>query len=227
MDKNKPFELEKLRFARFSEVNELRAIEPGEGEKKVYAVEGYAIVYEQTTNIGGWFKEVVKRGALDGCDLTDVPLFIHHNGRTIPLARSRNNNKNSTMRLTPDNKGLHFRAELDVENNAEAKSLYSAISRGDISGMSYAFRAKDEKWLDIDKEVPTREILKFSKIGEISALWSPQYKGTIIKEARAEALDSADQAALDSARATLESEKNEQKELEALKKEILIGGQLK
>lgn len=216
MDKNNIPELDALKFQRFSEANELRAVEPTEDSK--YVIEGYAIVYEQITNIGGLFKEIVKRGALDGCDLTDVPLFIHHGANKIPLARSRNNNKNSTMLLTPDGNGLHFRAELDGDNNAEARALYSAVQRKDIDGMSYAFRVKEERWIDLDKEVPTREIHKFKKIPEISALWSPQYKGTSIKEARAEALDSADKDALDSARATLESEKNEL-ELEKLKLE--------
>lgn len=219
MDINNLPELDSLKFKRFSEQNELRAVEPTEDSK--YVIEGYAIVYEQETNIGGWFKEIVKRGALDGCDLTDVPLFIHHNGRAIPLARSRNNNKNSTMKLTPDTKGLHFRAELDGENNAEARALYSAVGRKDIDGMSYAFRVKEEKWLNLDEPVPMREIHKFKKIGEISALWSPQYTGTSIEEARAEALDSADKAALESARATLESEKNELQDLNQLKLTIL------
>ena len=219
MGKNKLLEIDALKFARFSESNEMRAVEPTEESK--YIIEGYAIVYEQQTNVGGWFKEIIKRGALDGCDLTDVPLFIHHNGAAIPLARSRNNNKNSTMQLTPDTKGLYFRAELDGENNANSKALYSAVQRKDIDGMSYSFRVKEEKWIDLVKEVPTREIHKFKKIGEISALWSPQYKGTSIKEARAEALDSADKSALDSARATLDSEKNEREELRALKKVIL------
>ena len=219
MSKDKPIIPESLKFKRFSEANELRAVEPTEESK--YVIEGYAIVYEQETNVGGWFKEIVKRGALDGCDLTDVPFFIHHNGRTIPLARSRNNNKNSTMQLTPDTKGLHFRAELDADNNADSRALYSAVGRKDIDGMSYAFRVQEEKWLNLDKDLPTREILKFKKIGEISALWSPQYKGTSIKEARAEALDSADREALDSAMATLDSDKNERQAIQDYKNAIL------
>lgn len=221
MGKEKTFGPKILSFDRYVEITELRAVAPGEGENKVYAVEGYAIVYEQRVKIGRWFEEVVKRGALDEADLTDVPLFIHHQQNKIPLARSRRNNGKSTMTLTPDDKGLHFRAELDVDNNTEARALYSAVSRGDIDGMSYSFRVKEEKWLNMDRDMPTREILKFEKIGELSALWSPQYKGTSIKEARAEALDSADKAALESARATLESEKNERESLNELKQAIL------
>lgn len=193
-------------YSRYSEVIELRAVEPTEDTG--YTIEGYAIVYDQMTSIGGWFNEVVRRGALDGADLTDVPLFVHHQKEKIPLARSRRNNGKSTMTLTPDNKGLHFKAELDVENNSESKALYSAVSRGDVSGVSFAFRIKEEKWLNMDKPVPTREILKFEKIGEISALWSPAYKGTNI-EARDGELDSSDKLALDNARSALDSDKNE------------------
>lgn len=193
-------------YSRYNEVLELRAIDPTEDAG--YIIEGYAVVYDQLTSIGGWFNEIVRQGALDGADLTDVPLFVHHQKEKIPLARSRRNNGKSTMTLTPDSKGLHFRAELDVENNSESKALYSAISRGDVSGMSFAFRLKEEKWLNMDKPVPTREILKFEKIGEISALWSPAYKGTNI-EARDGELDSSDKLALENARSALDSEKNE------------------
>lgn len=217
---NKIPDKDKIQYSRFSETHELRAIEPIGNAGHI--IEGYAIVYEQEVSIGGWFNEIVKRGALDGADLTDVPLFIHHNGDSIPLARSRRNNSNSTLQLTPDDKGLHFRGELDVENNAEAKSLYSAIQRGDISGMSYSFRVKEEKWLNMDTPTPTREIYKFKKIGEISALWSPAYDGTSI-EARAKELDNSDKIALDSARAALDNGKNEL-EVEKLKLKIKFGG---
>lgn len=209
-----------IQFSRFSETCELRAIEPTENTG--YIIEGYAIVYEQKVSIGGWFDEIVKRGALDGADLTDVPLFIHHRSDTIPLARSRKNNGSSTLKLTPDDKGLHFRAEIDVENNAEAKALYSAVGRGDISGMSYSFRVKEEKWLNMDKPTPIREIHKFKKIGELSALWSPAYEGTII-EARDGELDSSDKLALDNARSALDSEKNE---LNLLKLKIEMKGKM-
>lgn len=208
-------------FSRYGEVQELRAIDPT--ETTGYVIEGYAIVYEQKVKIGDLFYETVKRGALDGADLTDVPLFIHHNRDKIPLARSRRNNGNSTLKLTPDDKGLHFRAELDVDNNTEAKALYSAVKRGDVTGMSYAFLPEKENWLDMDKAMPSREITKFKKIGEISALWSPAYSKTSI-EARDGELDSSDKQALDNARSALESEKNE---LELRKRKLLMKAGMK
>ena len=205
---------------RYYEVQEFRALEPTEENDNKYIIEGYAVIYGERTQIGNFFYEIVKQGALDGADLTDVPLFVHHNNNKIPLARSRNNNGNSTMTLTPDNRGLFFSAELDVENNSEAKALYSAIKRGDISGMSYAFNVKEEVWKDVDTEMPTREIEKFNKIYEISALWSPQYEGTNIN-ARDGELDSSDKEALESAKSTLDSEKRGQK-LELLRQKTLL-----
>ena len=112
---------------RFYELQEIRALEPSDEESEAI-VEGFAIPYEVETNVGNWFIEVIKRGALDGADLKDVPFFIHHNGRAIPLARSRNNNANSSMQLMVTERGLEFRTKLDIENNAEAKALYEITS---------------------------------------------------------------------------------------------------
>lgn len=198
----------KNKTIRYNEIQELRAAEPTEDSGAL--VEGYAIIYSEETNIGGWFREIVKPGALDGANLKDVPFFIHHQRNKIPLARSRNNNANSTLQLTPDQRGLFFRAELDIENNSEARALYSAVKRGDISGMSFAFTVREESWREKDRPVPLREIIKFDRIFEISALSTPQYQGSDIN-ARSEALDSADKEALDSALCLreLDSSKNE------------------
>jgi HK97 family phage prohead protease len=222
MPKIKPEKIDD-RLKRYFEFQEIRALEPSDGEPGA-VIEGLAIPYEVTTNVGGWFEEIIKRGALDGADLKDVPLFIHHQGQKIPLARSRNNNANSTMQLTVDDAGLHFRAKLDTENNSEARALYSAIQRQDVTGMSFSFSVKEEKWLNLDSDLPTREIYKYKKIYEISALWSPQYEETNIM-ARDEALDSADQLALESARSReLESSNGQQVEILKFKTQILMKG---
>lgn len=223
MSKEKPVQRDE-KIDRYFEVQEIRAIEPSESEPGA-VIEGFAIPYEVETNVGNWFSEVIKRGALDGADLKDVPFFIHHNGRAIPLARSRNNNANSTMQLIVDERGLNFKATLDVDNNAEAKALYSAVKRQDVTGMSFSFTVKEETWLNLDSNLPTREIQKFKKIYEISALWSPQYEETNIMAARDEALDSADQAALENARSKLDCSKNGQElELLRLRSQILMKG---
>ena len=160
---------------------------------------GHPIVYNSPTDIGGMFREVVMPGALDDADLKDVPLLVNHNDRMIPVARSRRNNGNSTMILIPDGNGLGFDASLDIARNATASELYSAVERGDIDGMSFAFVVDDERWEDLESEYPTRYINRFSMIREISAVTFPAYNTTDINARSKDALESA-RAALDSER---------------------------
>lgn len=176
-------------------------------EQRGSYITGKPIVYNQATDIGGYFKEIIEPNAVDaGTDLRDVPLLVGHDMRMIPLARSRNNNANSTMQLTPVTDGMDMRADVDTENNATAKALYSACGRGDITGMSFAFYADKERWEDLDKDYPTRHIEHFSRIVEVSAVTFPAYDGTRIMTGRDE------ESALESARSSLESARNALKE---------------
>lgn len=175
---------------------------------------GRAIVYDTPTDIGGWYREFIDRGALDATDLRDVRLLINHNTDMVPLARSRNNNQNSTMQLSVDEGGLSIRADLDTENNADARALYSAAGRGDISGMSFAFTVDGERWEDLETDYPTRHITGIGRVFEVSAVTFPAYESTT--------LQARDAQALESARAALESAKQERLEEKraALKKRL-------
>lgn len=181
------------RVSRSFELADMRATE----ENGV--IEGHAAVFNQRTNIGGWFYEVMERGAFDGTNFDDVLLSVNHDLRKIPLARSRRNNGNSTMQLSVDDKGLLVKANLDIERNAEAKSLHSSVDRGDITGMSFIFYVKQERWIDLDTNMPTRYIEKVDRVIEVSAVNFPAYEGTDIDARDKDALDNAKKA-LDNAR---------------------------
>ena len=125
----------KTEFLRRNYNFEIRAEQKaGEDSKGKYTLYGLPIVYDSRTDIG-YFDEIIERGALDKADLKDVRFLVNHDLSKIPLARSRNNNENSTMRLKVTDKGLEVEIDLDADNNTDARNLYSAISRGDISGM--------------------------------------------------------------------------------------------
>lgn len=171
-------------------------------------IEGHAAVFDQQTNIGGYFYEVIERGAFDGTNFDDVLFSTNHDLRKIPLARSRRNNGNSTLHLQVDEKGLFVRASLDVEGNSSAKELFSAIQRGDMDGMSFIFYIQDEKWEDLDSEMPIRRIQKISRVIEVSAVNFPAYSGTDINARDQAALDSAAMA-LENARSGLDNPKSE------------------
>jgi HK97 family phage prohead protease len=159
---------------------------------------GRPIVYDSKTNLG-YFNEIIERGALDNADLKDVRFLVNHNTDMIPLARSRNNNSNSTMQMSVDDEGMLIRVNLDTENNSDAKNLYSAIKRGDITGMSFMFSIDSEEWDDLESEHPTRRIKEIGRVLEVSAVTFPAYDATEISARDKEALDNA-KAALESAR---------------------------
>ena len=185
-----------------------------QNEEHGHFLSGRPIVYDARTNLG-WCDEIIERGALDEADLKDVRFLIIHNSDMIPLARSRNNNDNSTMQMSIDEEGMTIRVDLDIENNAEAKSLYSAVERGDLDGMSFMFTVDADKWEDIESEHPTRTITGLGKIFEVSAVTFPAYEQTSIT---ARGLSDA----LESAKESLENERAAKRAIEAQKQKIRI-----
>ena len=208
-EKNKPLEQRSYNF-------EVRAEESEAGN----IITGRPIVYNSRTDLG-WFDEIIEPGALNNTDLTDVRFLVNHDTSKIPLARSRRNNGNSTMQLTTDNDGLGIRVTLDTENNAEARSLYSAVQRGDISGMSFMFGIRDEEWENLDSDHPTRHIKDISTVVEVSAVTFPAYESTEINARSKEALENA-RSAVDTARQR--SEQSLDSDLELLKEKTKILG---
>ena len=175
---------------------EIRAEETGR-EERAGRLTGTPIVFSQVTDLG-MIREVIEPGALDSTDLRDVRFLVGHDTSGIPLARSRNNNENSTMQLTVTERGMEIRVDLDIENNPRAKELYSAVKRGDISGMSFMFTVDKDSWEELESEQPLRRITSIGRVFEVSAVTFPAYEGTDIQAA-------AEDSALESARASLES----------------------
>lgn len=142
-------------------------------------LEGTPIVYDTPTTIhdlAGEYIEVIKRGALDGADLTDTRLLYNHDLNKVPLARTPR-----TMQLKLEEDRLQMTASLpDTE---EARSVYTAVKRGDLSGMSFAFKVP-EGGDSYDASTNTRTIHKIEKIYEISIVPFPAYPQTSV-EARA------------------------------------------
>jgi hypothetical protein len=185
-----------------------------QNEDHGHFLSGRPIVYDARTDLG-WCDEIIEKGALDGADLKDVRFLINHNTDMIPLARSRNNNENSTMQMSVDEEGMTIRVDLDTENNAEAKSLYSAVERGDLDGMSFMFTVDADKWEDIESEHPVRTITQLGRIFEVSVVTFPAYEQTSIT---ARGLSDA----LESAKESLENERAARRAIEVQKQRIRI-----
>lgn len=162
-------------------------------------ITGRPIVYNSRTDMG-FYDEVIESGALDNTNLNDVRFLVNHDKSMIPLARSRRNNGNSTMQLSTDFEGLRIDyIRLDTVNNSTSRALYSAVERGDITGMSFMFSIDDEEWENLESDHPTRHIKKIGSVVEISAVTFPAYEATEIYARSKDALDNA-RSAMENAR---------------------------
>ena len=169
-------------------------------------ITGTPIVFDQKTDMG-WYEETIARGALDETNLKDVRFLVGHNTSMIPLARSRNNNENSTMQMMVTDQSMNIRVNLDTENNAEARALYSAVKRGDMTGMSFMFVVDKDSWDDIDSDYPKRTITSIRTVLEVSAVAFPAYPQTSIQAASEDGTLDSSHASLESARKQAEEER--------------------
>ncbi len=183
-------------------------------------ITGVPIVFNARADLG-YFDEIIDPRALDGADLSDVRLCLNHDTSFV-YARSRRNNPRSTMRFNIQPDGMHIEADLAVGKSARAADLYTAIERGDISGMSFLFRIDAEEWRDLETDHPTRIVTKISSVVEVSAVTFPAYPTTSVEvnERSKEALESA-RAAVETARKQVRRD-DDAHELALLKAKIMI-----
>ena len=161
-------------------ITEIRATDPA-GNENAMILTGRPIVYDQPTTISdpaGEYIEVIKRGALDGADLSDVRLIYNHDTNKVPLARPP-----KTMELFTSAAGLEMKATLpDTEG---AREVYESVKRGDLTGMSFAFTVEpggDE----YDPKTNTRTITKIAKVYECSVVMFPAYPQTSVEARNAQ-----------------------------------------
>ena len=176
---------------------------------------GQPVVFDQNTDIAGLWSESIAPGAIDTETLRDVRLLINHDFSGVPLARSRRNNANSTMRATFNDFAVDMEADLDAKN-PKAIEVDSAIKRGDITGMSFAFLVDGEEWDDLDTDYPHRTITHVSVIYEFSICTFPAYEGTSVAS---RSLDSGKRSLAD-ARAALESARQKAAKIDELNAQL-------
>ena len=130
---------------------------------------GYAALFDSPSEPMP-FIEYVKRGAFSKTlnDGADVRLLIDHEG--VPLART----KSGTMRLMEDERGLAVEADLDPMN-PDAARVISAMKRGDLSQMSFAFRTIQDKFSDDRMVRELREV----QLYDVSVVTFPAYEQTV------------------------------------------------
>ncbi|WP_370189263.1 HK97 family phage prohead protease [Qipengyuania sp.] len=159
-----------------SDGRELRTLTEGlelrfaQSDDEERVAEGYAAVFGIESDIGGYFTEVIAPGAfaksLDERDCLAV--HSHDLGRVVGRKNA------GTLELEEDGKGLHFRN--DLPDTSDGRDLAVQIDRGDIAGMSFAFRAVHDEW---DETVdPPKRTIHEAILYEITYTPMPQYPDT-------------------------------------------------
>ena len=151
-------------------LKEVRAIGDEESDRMI--VEGYAIVFDEPSDLGG-YTEIIERGALDNCDMTDVCMKYNHEDTVLIMARTRNR----SLQLSVDDHGLRVYAELiDTTSN---RDIYKSIRSGLLDKMSFAFIVSDANWDTVDGK-DTRRISGIAKLFDVSVVDVPAYDQTEI-----------------------------------------------
>ena len=144
-------------------------------------VRGTPIVFNTPTTLyeidGIEYKEVITRGALDGCDMSDF-IFNRNHGENDGTVYARTRNNSLTYSITDS--GLNITATLDKEDDRH-RNLHRDIQKGRVDKMSFSFIVRESSY---DRETHTRTITKIKKLYDVSAVDFPAYNETSITTAR-------------------------------------------
>ena len=154
---------------------EIRTMEDGRD-----VAEGYATTWDEYLLWDDGEYRMFERfdpHAFDECDLSDIIMQLNHEGRVF--ARG----SNSTLTVTPDEKGLRIRAYLG--GTEEGRKILEEIRGGYLTKMSHGFRSGTDKREVIEdrenKRVDIhRTIMKVAKEYDVSVVSLPANDATSI-----------------------------------------------
>jgi len=158
-------------------------------------IQGYAAVFfdgspETEYELWGGVRERILPGAFDGVLAgkgPDVVALRNHDPDRLLARRSAGN-----LRLTVDNRGLRY--EADLADTSAARDTIEDLRAGNLKGSSFAFQVVAEEWRD-DGDDQIRE-LKDLQVHDVGPVTYPAYEGTTADTRFAEARSRRDRWAL-------------------------------
>ena len=147
-------------------------------ERKI--VTGYASTFNEPYTLyenDDWrFNEVVDARAFENTDMSDVIMQYDHEGRVFARI------SNSTLTVTPDERGLLI--EADLGGTELGRQLFEEIRGGYTNKMSFGFTVDGEEILDTKdadgKDLTVRTITSVRKLYDVSAVSLPANDATSI-----------------------------------------------
>lgn len=144
--------------------------ENGQNEPKTAA--GYAVLFNNETDIGGWWTERFAPGAFTRSLKEHDVVALHGHRSDRPLGRKSRN----TLNLNEDDNGLAF--ENILPDTTDGRDLIVQLERGDIEGMSFGFVTRKQEW-DETVDPPLRTIIEADLI-EVTYTAFPAYSDTSV-----------------------------------------------
>lgn len=134
-------------------------------------VEGYAVVFNSTTDLG-WFTEEIDPRAFDNTDMSDVYLLGNHD-QNIVLAGTSNN----TLELEVNDTGVYQKS--NIVDTTTGRDWFTLVKNGLIRKQSFAFTIADggEEWVERNGK-EHRIIRSIDKLFDVSLVTYPAYSST-------------------------------------------------
>lgn len=148
---------------------EIRALDTEDGSIRIG---GYAATFNKEAT-GLNFREVIAPGAFTRTLKTGNPVFllVNHDMGELPLAATQS----GTLQLSEDRFGLRMEADLDP-SNPRAAEVASALRRGDVNKMSFAFSVAEDGQI---REEGLRTLTDLD-LYEVSVVTLPAYDSTTV-----------------------------------------------
>ena len=135
-------------------------------------IRGYAAVFDSMSLPLGGFREVIRKGAFKKTlREADVRALWNHDPNFVLGRKSAR-----TLQMQEDEKGLMSR--IFPPDTTWARDLMESITRGDVTQMSFGFRAVKDHWLPPGADgQPVRELLEV-QLFDVSPVTFPAYPQT-------------------------------------------------
>jgi len=156
---------------------DIAAGQRGQSGDKVTKISGYAAVFNSPTTIGDYFTEKIAPGAFtNAIKESDVRLLLNHDANHL-LARTQS----GTLRLYEDRRGLLFYGDL-LDSDPLSDAVERRIERGDLSGCSFSFTCKKDRWKFASKpgDLDERTIIEISTLFDVGPVTYPAYGDTSV-----------------------------------------------
>ena len=163
-----PPKVDHVQERRVFTMQELRVATRADGSK---GLSGHAAVFNRDSLPMYGFTERVAPGAFAASIATDDVRALFNHDPNYVLGR----NTAKTLRMSEDEDGLAF--DIDLPDTSFARDLAVSIERGDISGCSFGFVTRAQRWEEFEDGKTIRTLLD-CQLFDVGPVTYPAYPDT-------------------------------------------------